>query len=117
MGQNFQQDQKTGKSFNKIMRQWYLIYYVSYNTEQICCAYKSKYDNEHKNQVILLMITDGEKWHYLAIKSEPMLHNGKMFNLPLKSLFRLLKGKSPNHKGDFCCLKCFNSCSTENRLK
>ena len=39
------------------------ILYVPYNTEQIHCTYKSKYNNERKNQIILLMITDGEKWH------------------------------------------------------
>ena len=97
--------------------------YVPYNTEQIRCAYKSKYNNESKNQVILLMITDGEhsdgveKWHYLVLKSETMLYNGKLYNRPVKSLSRLLKGKSSNHKGDFYCLYCLNSYSTENRLK
>ena len=89
------------------------VLYVSHNTEQICCAYKSKYNNERENQVILLMITDGEKWHYLALKSEPMLYNGKLCNRPVKSLSRLLKEKS----FFFYCLNCFNSYSTENRLK
>ena len=28
--------------------------------------YKSKYNLKRENQVILLMITDGEKWHNLA---------------------------------------------------
>ena len=43
--------------------------YVPYNTEKIRLACKSKYSFKRKNQVILLMITDGEKWHYLAVKS------------------------------------------------
>ena len=96
---------------------------VSNNTEEINCAYKSKYINERKNQVILLMITYGkrcdgvEKRYYIALKSEPVLYNGKLCNRPVKSLSRLLKGKSSNHKGDFYCLNCFNSYSTENRLK
>ena len=93
------------------------ILYVSYNTEQICRVYKSKYNNERENQVILLMITDGEKYHYLALKSEPILYNRKLCNRPVKSLSRLLKGKSSNPKGDFYCLNCFNSYSTEKRLK
>ena len=38
--------------------------YVPYNTKKICHAYNSKYNSTCKNQVILLMITDGEKWHY-----------------------------------------------------
>ena len=54
-------------------------------------AYKSKYNLTHENQVILLMITDGEKWHYLAIKRLP-------------ALFR---GTTLKHDGDFYCLNCF----------
>ena len=52
-------------------------------------------------QVILLMITDGEKWHYLAVKS-------------LSALFRGITG---NNIGDFYSLNCFQSNTTENKLK
>ena len=62
---------------------------------------KSKYDNERENKVILLMITDVEKWHYLAVRS----------------LSALLRGITSNHNGDFYCFNCFHSCSTENNLK
>ena len=41
---------------------------MSHNTGEIRRAYISKHDLKRKNQVILLMITDGEKWHYLAVK-------------------------------------------------
>ena len=54
-----------------------------------------------ENQVILLMITDGEKWHYLAVKS-------------LSALFRGITG---DNNGDFYCLNCFQSYTTENKLK
>ena len=64
-------------------------------------AYKSKYKLKRENQVILLMITDGEKWHYLAVKS-------------LSALFRGITG---NNNGDFYCLNCFQSYTTENKLK
>ena len=37
------------------------ILYLPSNTKQIRLAYKSKYNCQHENQVILLMITDGEK--------------------------------------------------------
>ena len=37
------------------------ILYVPYHTEKIRHAYKSKYNLKRENQVILLMITDGEK--------------------------------------------------------
>ena len=44
------------------------ILYVSHNTEKTRHAYKSKYNLNSENQVVLLIITDGEKWHYLAVK-------------------------------------------------
>ena len=37
------------------------ILYVPHKTRKICLAYKSKYNLTRENQVILLMITDGEK--------------------------------------------------------
>ena len=47
------------------------------------------------------MITDGKKWHYLAVKS----------------LTALLKRITLKHDGDFYCLNCFHSYTTENKLK
>ena len=44
------------------------ILFVPHNTENIRHACKSKYNLKRENQVILLMITDGEKQHYLAVK-------------------------------------------------
>ena len=77
------------------------ILYVSYNTKQIKPACISKYNNKRGNQVILLMTTDNEKWHYLAVKS----------------ISRLLRGITSNHDGDFYCLNCFHSYTTEKKLK
>ena len=45
------------------------IRHAEYNTEEISQAYKSKYNLNREKQIILLMITDGKKWHYLAVKS------------------------------------------------
>ena len=45
------------------------ILYVPYNTEEIRHAYKPKYNLNYENKVILLMITDGKKWHDLSVKS------------------------------------------------
>ena len=42
------------------------------------------------------MITDGEKWHYLAVK-----------NLPA-----LFKGITSKHDGDFYCINCLHSFRT-----
>ena len=47
------------------------------------------------------MITDGEEWHYLAVKSLP-------------ALFRRIIS---NHNGDSYCLNCYHSYSTKDRLK
>ena len=77
------------------------ILYVPYNTEKIRHAYKSKYNLTRENQVIYLMITDGEKWHYLAIKR----------------LYALFRGITSKHDGDIYCLNCFQSYTTENKLK
>ena len=77
------------------------ILYVPHNTEKIRHAYKSKYNLTGENQVILLMITDGEKWHYLAVKS-------------FSALFREITG---NNYGDFYFLNCFQSYTRENKLK
>ena len=75
--------------------------YVPYNTEEIRHAYKSKHNLNRKNQIILLTITDGKKWHYFAVKK----------------LSALLKGTTSKHDGDFYCLNCFHSYRTENILK
>ena len=75
--------------------------FVPYNAENIRLAYKSKYNFKHENPVILLMITGGKRWHYLAVKKFSVL----------------LRGVTSNHNGDFYCLNCFHSYSTENKLK
>ena len=77
------------------------ILYVPYNTKQINIAYKSKNNLTQKRQIILLMISDGQKWHYLVVKN----------------LSRLLRGITSNHKEDFYCLNCFHSYRTENKLE
>ena len=45
------------------------ILYVPHNTRKIQVAYKSKNNLTCDKQVILLMITDGEKWHYCTVKT------------------------------------------------
>ena len=75
---------------------------MPYNTKQIVRAYPpKKHNNKSKNQAILLMIIDGKKWHFLAVKS-------------LSSLLRVV---TSSHNGDFYYLNCFYSYSTEINLK
>ena len=45
----------------------------------------SRYNLKHENQVILLIITDGKKWHYLIVKK----------------LSAVLRGITSKHDGDF----------------
>ena len=71
------------------------ILYVPHNTKEIRHAYKSKCN------LNLIMITDGEKWHYLVVKS-------------LSALFR---GITCNNNGNLYCLNCFQSYNRENKLK
>ena len=56
---------------------------------------------EQDKQIILLMISNDENWHYLTVK-----------NLP--GLFR---GRTSAHKEDFYCLNCFRSYRTKNKLE
>ena len=48
------------------------ILFAPHNTKTIRFAYKSKYKRERENKVVLLMITDGKKWHYLALKRKTL---------------------------------------------
>ena len=77
------------------------VLFVQHNTETIRVAYRSEYNNQRKNQVNLLMITDGNKWHYLAVSN----------------LSALLEGKLSNYHGYFYCLNCLNSYTTKDKLK
>ena len=45
------------------------ILYVPHNTRKIQVAYKSKQNLTCDKQVILLMITNSEKWHYLTVNN------------------------------------------------
>ena len=74
---------------------------MPYNTKKINIAYKSKNNLTYERQLILLKISDGQKWHYLVVKN----------------LSGFLRGITSNHKEDFCCLNCFHSYRTENKLE
>ena len=93
------------------------IWFIPHNTKTIRLAYKSKYNRRRENQVALLMITDGKKWHYLALKRVRVFRGEKYYNRPIRSLKKLLRGKTSNRIGDYYCLGCFHSYSTDNTLK
>ena len=77
------------------------ILYVPHNTRKIHVAYKSKHNLTRENHIILLMITDSEKWHYLTIKN----------------LSGLLRRITSNHVRDFYCLNCFCPYFTKNKFE
>ena len=52
------------------------ILYVLHNTKKVQLAYRSKYNLTYNKQIILLMITDGEKWHYLVVNNLSRLLRG-----------------------------------------
>ena len=56
------------------------ILYVPYNSEGIRYTCISKHNLTHKNQIILLMITDNEKWHHLK-KLSPLFCNEELYCL------------------------------------
>ena len=59
------------------------ILFIPHNTKTIRVAYRSEYNNKRKKKVILL-ITDGTKWHYLAITNLSALFQGKSSNITTK---------------------------------
>ena len=44
--------------------------------KKIYPAYVSKHNSNHEKQVVLLMIPNGEKWQYLAVKKLSALLRG-----------------------------------------
>ena len=61
----------------------------------------SKQNSKREKQVMLLMIPNGDQWHYLAVKN-------------WSALLRRITSK---HGGDFYRLDCFHSFKTKNKLE
>ena len=77
------------------------VLYVPHGTKKISLAYKSKHNLNREEKVILLMITDGEKSHYTAVKR----------------LSGLLREITSINNGDFYCLNCVHAFRTKNKLE
>ena len=69
--------------------------------KKIYTDYVSKRNSNLEKQVILLIISNGGKWHYLAVKK----------------LSALLTGIASKNNGDFSCLNCIRSFRTKNKLE
>ena len=61
------------------------VLYIPQNTKTISVAYRSEYNNKRRKQLILSMITNGKKHHYLAVTN----------------LSALFQENSSNHEEDF----------------
>ena len=77
------------------------ILYIPHNIEEKRHVYISKHNATREYQVIFLMITDGEKWHYLAAEK-------------ISALFCKITSKND---GDFYWINSLHSFRTENKLK
>ena len=52
------------------------ILFIPHSTKKLSVSYRSEYNNERKKQVILLMITNGKKYHYLTVTNLSALLQG-----------------------------------------
>ena len=99
---SFISQQKDWKTFDSNTKSISLnIFYFGHNNKEIRHEYKSKDSLKRENQVILVMIIDSEKWHYLAVKK----------------LFALFRGVTSKHDRDFYCLIFFHFYTTKNKLE
>ena len=95
--------------------------YVPFNEEinediiDVRPEYISKFNFTRKIQVVLLKISDGEKWHFLALKSEKEENNDCM--KPTKSFSRLMRDISSNSHGNYYCFGCFHSFRCKSTLE
>ena len=96
---SFQRKKNIGKKFEKYCVV-FALNVLHAKKEKIYPPYVSKHNSTREKQVILLMISNGEGWHYVAVKK-------------LSQLFRRIKSK---HHGDFYCLNCLHSFATEKNL-
>ena len=69
--------------------------------EKIYPAYVSKHNSNRGKQAILIMIPNGKRWDYLAVKK----------------LSALLIGITSKHYNDLYCLNCLHSLTTKNKLE
>ena len=61
------------------------VLYIPHNTKTVSVAYRTEQNNKRRKQEILLMVTNTEKYHYLAVTN----------------LSGLLQGNSSKHEGHF----------------
>ena len=70
-GANFPSTNKDWKKFETNNEVALNILYVPHDTKKIEITYKSKHNLTREKRVILVMISNGENWHYLTVKTYP----------------------------------------------
>ena len=63
------------------------VLYVAYNSQEIRHTYKSKYNLKSENQIIILMITENIKKHFLTAKNLSSLLQGMTSNYFAETVF------------------------------
>ena len=77
--------------------------------------YISKFSYTRKIQVVLLKISDGDKWHFLALKSDKEENSDCM--KPTKSFSKLMRDISSSSHGNYYCFGCFHSFRCKSTLE
>ena len=97
-GTNFPSERDNWKNF--IKNSVTIALNVLYAKKKLYSAYVSKHNSKREKQVIVVMIQNGKRRHYLE----------------LKKLSALLRGIASTCVGDFCCLNCLHSFRTKIKL-
>ena len=77
--------------------------------------YISKFNFTRKKQVAWLKISNGDRWHFLALKSEQEENTDCM--KPTKSFSKLMRDKSSNSHENYYCFGCFHSFKCKSTLE
>ena len=92
------------------------IFYVPYEEEEeILMYYLSNHNFTRKKQIALLKISNGERRHFLALKSEQEEINDCM--KPTKSFSKLMRDISSNSHENYYCFGCFHSSRCKSTLE
>ena len=97
------------------------ILYVPFNkqdkeeTVDVLPEYISKFNFTRKKQIALLKISNGDRWHFLALKSEQEENTDCM--KPTKSFLKLMRDISSNSHEDYYYFGCFHSFRCKSTLE
>ena len=99
---NFPTDKRDRDRFEKNNSNIALNIFSAHETDkQLDNIRVSKFNRTRPHKVVLLVITDGEKWHFTSVRNET----------------RLFRGVFSKHHNDYYCFKCRQSYRTDNALK